>query len=190
MGVNQITYNHLSSGNYTLEVRACENGQYSPVKVFYISIAAPWWRSLPAYICYVLLVVTALGQIYLMLRRRHQKNLNEEKIKLFINLSHEIRSPMTLIISPLESLLKRDYDPDTMKLLRLMQKNANRIVNLMNQLLDMRKIEKGQLHIHCRETDMVGFIEELISLFDYQAQKRNIRLLFEHDRNNASLGGP
>lgn len=50
---------------------------------------------------------------------------------------------MTLIISPLESLLKRDYDPDTMKLLRLMQKNANRIVNLMNQLLDMRKIEKG-----------------------------------------------
>ena len=182
LGVNQITYNHLSSGNYTLEVRACENGQYRPVKVFYISIAAPWWRSLPAYICYVLLVVTALGQIYLMLRRRHQKNLNEEKIKLFINLSHEIRSPMTLIISPLESLLKRDYDPDTMKLLRLMQKNANRIVNLMNQLLDMRKIEKGQLHIHCRETDMVGFIEELISLFDYQAQKRNIRLLFEHDR--------
>lgn len=181
-GVNQITYNHLNSGNYTFDVRACENGQYSPVKELRIHIAAPWWRSVPAYICYISLLLIALGQIYLMIKRRHQKNLNEEKIKLFINLSHEIRSPMTLIISPLENLLKRDYDPETMKLLRLMQKNANRIVNLMNQLLDIRKIEKGQLRIHCRETDMVSFIQELVSLFGYQAQMRNINLLFEYDK--------
>ena len=68
-------------------------------------------------------------------------------------------------------MLKRDYDADTMKMLRLMQKNANRIINLMNQLLDMRKIEKGQLNIHCVETDMVDYIKELISLFTYQAEK-------------------
>ena len=69
---------------------------------------------------------------------------------------------MTLIVSPLENLLKRDYDADTMKMLRLMQKNANRIINLMNQLLDMRKIEKGQLNIHCVETDMVDYIPYVI----------------------------
>lgn len=185
-GVNQITYNHLSPGSYTFEVRACENGQYSVVKVIHVHIAPPWWCSLPAYICYILLLCIVLVQVYFMVRRRHQKVMNEEKIKLFINLSHEIRSPMTLIISPLENLLKREYDADTMKLLRLMQKNANRIINLMNQLLDMRKIEKGQMNIRCVETNMVDFIQELISLFDYQAQKRKIHLHLEYEHEGLS----
>ena len=69
-----------------------------------------------------------------------------------------------------------------MKMLRLMQKNANRIINLMNQLLDMRKIEKGQLNIHCVVTDMVYYIKELISLFTYQAEKRNINLCFDYEQ--------
>ncbi|WP_294558200.1 two-component regulator propeller domain-containing protein [uncultured Bacteroides sp.] len=183
LGVNQITYNHLNSGKYTFEVRACENGQYTPVRVIQLDIAAPWWRSSWAYVCYLLLSLVVVLQIYLSVRRRHQKEMSEEKIKLFINLSHEIRSPMTLIVSPLENLLKRDYDADTMKMLRLIQKNANRIINLMNQLLDMRKIEKGQLHIHCVETDMVEYIRELMSLFTYQAQKRNIKLHFDCEQN-------
>lgn len=182
LGINQITYNHLNSGKYTFEIRACENGQYTPVKVIRIDIAAPWWRSSLAYVCYALILLAVAFQIYLSVRRRHQKEMNEERIKLFINLSHEIRSPMTLIVSPLENLLKRDYDADTMKMLRLMQKNANRIINLMNQLLDMRKIEKGQLNIHCVETDMVDYIKELISLFTYQAEKRNINLCFDYEQ--------
>ena len=186
LGVNQITYNHLNSGRYTFEIRACENGQYTPVKVIQIDIAAPWWRSVPAYVCYVLILLAVAFQIYLAVRRKHQKEMSEEKIKLFINLSHEIRSPMTLIVSPLENLLKRDYDAETMKMLRLMQKNADRIINLMNQLLDMRKIEKGQLHIHCVETDMVEYIRELTSLFTYQAQKRDINLHFDYERDGLS----
>lgn len=183
LGINQITYNHLNSGNYTFEIRACENGQYTPVKTILIHIAPPWWRSSWAYVCYALLLLGVAYLLFLNVKRRHQKEMSEEKIKLFINLSHEIRSPMTLIVSPLESLLKKNFDADTMKMLRLMQKNANRIINLMNQLLDMRKIEKGQLHIHCVETDMVDYIRELTSLFTYQAQKRNIRLQFDCKRD-------
>lgn len=183
LGVNQITYNHLNYGKYTFEVRACENGQYTPVKTIQINIAAPWWCSPLAYGCYILVFLAIAFQVYLSVRRRHQKEMSEERIKLFINLSHEIRSPMTLIISPLENLLKKDYDADTMKMLRLMQKNANRIINLMNQLLDMRKIEKGQLNIHCVETDMVDYIRELMSLFTYQAQKRNINLHFDYEQD-------
>ena len=101
LGINQITYNHLNSGKYTFEIRACENGQYTPVKVIRIDIAAPWWRSSLAYVCYALILLAVAFQIYLSVRRRHQKEMNEERIKLFINLSHEIRSPMTLIVSPL-----------------------------------------------------------------------------------------
>lgn len=69
-----------------------------------------------------------------------------------------------------------------MTMLHLMQKNVGRIINLLNQLLDMRKIEKGQLHIHCAEIDMVKYIKELISLFTYQAQKRNINLYFDYEQ--------
>lgn len=183
LGVNQITYNHLNPGRYTFEIRACENGEYTQVKVIRMDIAAPWWRSSLAYVCYMLVLFVVAYLIYLTVRRQHQKEMNEEKIKLFINLSHEIRSPMTLIMSPLGSLLKRNYDADTMKMLRLMQKNVDRIINLLNQLLDMRKIEKGQLHIHCAEIDMVKYIKELISLFTYQAQKRNIDLHFDYEQD-------
>ncbi|WP_288359618.1 two-component regulator propeller domain-containing protein [uncultured Bacteroides sp.] len=182
LGVNQITYNHLNPGKYTFEVRACTNGEYTRIKVIRMEIASPWWRSSFAYVCYTLVLLVVAYLIYLAVRRQHQKEINEEKIKFFINLSHEIRSPLTLIISPLESLLKRSYDADTMTMLRLMQKNVGRIINLLNQLLDMRKIEKGQLHIHCAEIDMVKYIKELISLFTYQAQKRSINLYFDYEQ--------
>ncbi len=87
LGINQITYNHLNSGKYTFEIRACENGQYTPVKVIRIDIAAPWWRSSLAYVCYALILLAVAFQIYLSVRRRHQKEMNEERIKLFINLA-------------------------------------------------------------------------------------------------------
>ncbi|WP_279179956.1 hybrid sensor histidine kinase/response regulator transcription factor [Bacteroides acidifaciens] len=193
LGVHRLTYNHLPPGNYTLEVRACENGFYTPVKQLQIHIAFPWYRTIYAYICYFLLLSALVAQSLFILKRRRQEEINEAKLKFFINISHEIRSPMTLIISPLESLLKRDFDESAMKALRSMYKNANRILELINQLLDIRKIDKGQMRIICAETDLVGFIEDLYKTFDYQAEKRRIRFVFEHemeklpvwiDRNN------
>lgn len=181
-GVNRITYSHLSPGNYTLEVRACENGSYTPVKEIFIHIAPPWYQTTIAYICYLILLLGVAVQIYYLLKRKRREEINEAKLKFFINISHEIRSPMTLIISPLETLLKRDYDETTSKALRSMYKNANRIIGLINQLLDIRKIDKGQMQIACSETDLVGFIDDLFQTFDYQSEKRNIRFIFEHEQ--------
>ena len=80
---NQSDYiQYLNSGKYTFEIRACENGQYTPVKVIRIDIAAPWWRSSLAYVCYALILLAVAFQIYLSVRRRHQKEMNEERIKL------------------------------------------------------------------------------------------------------------
>lgn len=181
-GVNRITYSHLFPGNYTLEVRACENGAYTPVKEIYIHIAPPWYRTTIAYLCYLLVLLAVGVQIYYTLKRKRREEINEEKLKFFINISHEIRSPMTMIISPLESLLRRDYDEGTSKALHSMYKNANRIISLINQLLDIRKIDKGQMHITCSETDLVGFIDDLFQTFDYQSGKRNIHFTFEHEQ--------
>jgi DNA-binding response OmpR family regulator len=100
---------------------------------------------------------------------------------------------MTLVISPLEKLMKEHHDEATQRTLERMYRNTRRILGLINQLLDIRKIDKGQMIIKCNETDLVGFIEELFDVFEDQACRRQIQFTFEHhvekllvwiDRNN------
>lgn len=196
-GENRITYNYLPPGKYTFEVCAYENELRSPVHTFSIYIAPPWYDTIWARVGYAFVLLGILlggfHSWYMRQRRRRQEELNEEKLKFFINIAHELRSPITLIISPLAALLKLEQEDVKKKALQTMQRNANRIVNLINQLLDIRKIDKGQMKIACRETEMIGFIEELFQMFDYQAAKRNIHFSFIHaveylpvwiDRNN------
>ncbi len=187
-GENRITYNLLAPGDYTLEVRAFENNTYSPVKSLAIHIAPPWYNTTWAKLLYILLVAGLLSYIGYTWNRhqrvRQDERNNEEKLRFFINIAHELRSPITLIISPLAELLKQSHDDHTNKLLMTMQRNANRIMNLINQLLDLRKIDKGQMKIVCEETNLVDFISELFQVFDYQATKRNIFFSFESDVEN------
>jgi signal transduction histidine kinase/DNA-binding response OmpR family regulator/ligand-binding sensor domain-containing protein len=178
-GINQITYNHLPHGNYILDVRACSKGVYSEILPVAVHILPPWWQSWWAYLIYIALATLVLSQIYFAVKRRHSQEMNEGKIKLFVNLSHEIRSPMTLIINPLDAMLKKDYDEETLRMLRMMKKNANRIIGLINQLLDMRKIEKGRMRIKCSKVDLIPYIKGIIDLYEYQANKRNIRLCLD-----------
>ena len=196
-GSNRLTYNNLPPGKYTLEVKANENGAYSPVKHLGITILPPWYLSTPVQICYVLILLGCT--IYILywqnkrLQKKRKEEMNEEKMKFFINISHEIRSPMTMIISPLSMLLKREYDEVTTKALHSMYRNTNRILTLINQMLDIQKIDKGQMRMTYSETDLVTFIQELIEVFEYQANDRQIELSFEYhtyplpvwiDRNN------
>lgn len=179
-GDNRITYNNLAPGNYHLKVRASKNGSYSPVSIYEINISPPWYRTFIAYLLYIL-ILCALGVMGFTIRRRKQEDkINEAKFQFFINISHEIRSPMTLIISPLEKLLKETHDEKTTKALQTMQRNANRVLGLINQLLDVRKFDKGQMQIKCSETNMVEFIDEVFRVFEYQANSRNIKLIFKH----------
>ncbi|MDH6341877.1 signal transduction histidine kinase/ligand-binding sensor domain-containing protein/DNA-binding response OmpR family regulator [Parabacteroides sp. PFB2-12] len=196
-GSNRITYNRLPPGEYTLHVRSSENGIYSPVKSLSVVIVPPWYATKVAKVFYGLLLL-ALAAVFIYylrqrIRKQRQEEINEEKLKFFINISHEIRSPMTLIVSPLAMLMKRENDEVTTKALNSMYRNANRIVALLNQLLDIRRIDKGQMTMAFSEVDLVGFINELLGNFEYQAEKRNISLTFKHepdslpvwiDRNN------
>ena len=175
-GENRIQYHHLPPRDYTLQLRAFENGSWSPVKSVSIHISPPWYQTVVAKILYGLCLL-ALGYLCLLaMKRRRRAELNEAKLKLFIDLSHEIRSPMTLIISPLEQLIKRGGDRETMRLLQTMHRNAHRILRLVNQLLDVRKIDKGQLDIRCSETDLVAFVSEVAEAFREQAEQRQITL--------------
>lgn len=117
-----------------------------------------------------------------MMMRQHAEQLNEAKLQYFINISHEIRTPMSLIISPLEKLLPGEKDPQKMYLYQIMHRNAKRILRLINQLMDIRKIDKGQLFLKFRETDIVGFIQDLMQTFEYTANKRKMDFQFLHDQ--------
>jgi len=196
-GTNRITYNNLPPGKYNLEVKANENGVFSPIRKLVITILPPWYLTTLAKICYLLFLLGCFGLVLYWQTKRMEKKrreeINEEKMKFFINISHEIRSPMTLIISPLSMLMKKEYDDVTTKALHSMYKNANRILTLINQMLDIRKIDKGQMRMTYSETDLVAFISEMIEVYEYQANQRRINLSFQHgpdklpvwiDRNN------
>ena len=183
-GYNRITYNRLLPGKYTLEVRALENGIYSSVKTLFIVIVPPWYQSTVAKVCYALAVLLLIGIIIRGLNRRSLKRREEEiveaKLQFFTNISHELRSPITLIMSPLSMLMKKEHDESTTKALSTMNRSANRIAGLLNQLLDIRRIDKGLMKLTYSKTDIIIFVKDIMKGFEYQADKWNIRLDIEH----------
>lgn len=178
-GSGIIVLPHLQSGSHLLELRATENGLYSDVKTVRISVSYPWYLSTPAKIIYFLLICAFIALAWRVMKHKNAERVNEEKIKFFINISHEIRSPLTLILSPLERIMKKDHDAETTKNLNAIHRNANRILGLINQLLDIRKIDKGKMQIQCAETEFISFTRELVDIFKPQAEEKEINLNFE-----------
>ena len=95
-------------------------------------------------------------------------------MKFLINATHDIRSPLTLIMSPLHKLLKRDFDSETKNDLKTIEHNAQRVQNLVNQILDIRKLDKQQMSLQCQETDMVQYVGNLLKSYEYTAKERAI----------------
>ena len=135
------------------------------------------------FVFYFAILVSLATYIFLTYRRRANEQLNEEKMKFLINATHDIRSPLTLIMSPLANLRRRlnDDQKDARRDVDTIEHNAQRILNLVNQILDVRKIDKQQMHLHCEQTDLVPFVASLSKMFEYNAQERNIDFRFVHD---------
>ena len=111
----------------------------------------------------------------------HKEELNEQKLRFFINISHEIRTPMTLIVTPLLQLIREDNDPHRQSVYEIMKRNAERILHLVNQILDLRKIDKGQMIMQMRETDLIDFTADILKTFQPQATSKKINIEFEHE---------
>ena len=179
MGYGKVDFYNLDYGDHVVSVRAVYNDTYSEVENIYVRITPPWYLTLLAKICYCLLAALMVLFIWLFWHNRKVAEMNEEKVRLFIDISHEIRSPLTLIKSPLESLISRSYDEHTSKALRAIQRNTDRLLLLTNQILSIRKIEKGQMKMHYAETLIQGFVRDYVQDFEYSASKRGISLTVE-----------
>lgn len=191
-GVNKIHFTNIDYGKHKLRVAASVHDTSSPIKELTIIISPPWylsWQAMSAYVLLFLLVAYGVTKYIFdrikyrneLIRRQHIEEINEAKLQYFTNISHDIRTPMSLIISPLEKLMASENDTQKQYTYQIMYRNANRILRLMNQLMDIRKIEKGQMMMKFQETDMVGFIEDLMKTFEHIAQKRHIDLKFIHE---------
>lgn len=112
--------------------------------------------------------------------RQRSRDLEETKMRFLINATHDIRSPLTLIMGPLEKLKKRLTDPDSLLDIDIIDKNAKRLMLLVNQILDERKIDKKQMKLSCTKTNLVEFVKGIYKLYEYNAQQRNITYRFEY----------
>lgn len=193
---NQVSFTGLQHGDYEILLRASRNNQdWSPVKSLKIHINTPPWLTRVAFLCYFLLVIGIILLIrYISVRQAKLKaelriiqiekekehELNEAKITFFTNISHEFRTPLTLILSPVTELIERNDLKDLFKeKLLLVEANAKRMLKLINQLLDFRKSEHGLLLLKLTRSDFINFAQEVYLDFKSLAIRKNIRYSFD-----------
>ena len=180
-GLNRFSFSKLGYGRYTLSVRARLNDIVSLPRTYVIKIEAPWYARPVAMVIYIILMLAFLLVIFRARRRTRDREMDEAKFQSFINVAHEICAPMTMVISPLEEMLQNNSIPaDVQQNLRQMHKSSTRILSLINQLLDMRKFDEGQMQLHFAETDLINFLMGPFELYTQTAEKRNIDFSFTH----------
>lgn len=201
-GNNRVTFSDLPPGKYNFKVMAEGYNITSGVKEIFISIAPAWYASMWAKVIYILI---AAGLVYVVIQQirhryqvrqevlehQHAKEINEAKLQFFINIAHEIRTPMSLIISPLKKLIDSDPDHERQRNYLTIHRNAERILSLINQLMDIRKIDKGQMRLTFRRVELVEFIRDLYVIFEYPAStKKHPVRVYPRTRYTLCLGRP
>lgn len=196
------TYTNLDPGNYILRIKRVvpgvklENAELSlPITILPPFWRTTWFRSLVLFI--VMLMIFALIQLVLyrekmkndlVLERLKAKKMHELdmlKLRFFTNISHEIRTPLTLILAPLEKLKNKSIPPEQIDShVEMMYRNTKQLDRLINQLLDYRKLETGNLKLELSEGDIVRFIDEVVHSFDAYAEEKEIKLSFKSMRKS------
>jgi signal transduction histidine kinase/DNA-binding response OmpR family regulator len=191
-----VTFTNLNPGEYTFRVKASNNDGFwnNDGAVLKIKILPPFWKTRTAFVLYCAFVISALLVVRKLIQKRERMKFDREqerkeairmheldmmKIKFFTNVSHEFRTPLTLILTPLERMLRHAKEPEQLQQYQLIQRNAKRLLNLVNQLLDFRKLEVQELKLNSSEGDIIKFVEETVFSFSDLSEKRDIKLSFE-----------
>lgn len=182
----RTTYTQLSPGTYTFEVKSLNDNLYTnlPFKSIRITILPPWWKSWWAMLFYVILslllleIIRRIIRTILKLRQgiELEKRLSELKLHFLTQISHELRTPLTLIVNPVEEVLKKEtLSVKGQSYMKTVSLNAQRMVRLVNQLLDLRKAQSGEARLKVIQTDLLSFIETILKYFDETILEKNLR---------------
>lgn len=202
---NTAYYTNLDPGEYIFQVRASSSeGKWSAqLASVAVHIEPPFWRSLYAYGFYGIMIAAALfysrhqgiqkiknalaieqGKIDAQreidehrLEAQRMHALDNQKIKFLTNLSHEFRTPISLILAPVDKLVSSKLDPSVASQVKMINRNARRLLNLVNQLLDFRKMEERELRLNLEKTDLVAFVYEAAESFRDLSDRKKISFL-------------
>ncbi|HEY8955004.1 hybrid sensor histidine kinase/response regulator transcription factor [Chitinophaga sp.] len=186
-----VTYTNLSSGHYTFWVKGANNdGIWSEPAKMEITILPPFWQTWWAYaiylLCLILLFFFVTRFFFLWALLRKEEELHQVKLNFFTHVSHEIRTHLTFLLVPVEKMmdvLKKD-DPLQSTLLQL-RNNADRLLKLVNELMDFRKAETNHLRLHVQEQDLIPFLDHIYTSFREISLNRNITMVFRHEVEHA-----
>jgi len=199
-------FSNLQPGNYLFRVRASsDDGSWTTDEAtIKIHVQPPFWLTVYAYIFYVLVVVLVFWGIrYRAVQRIKQRFILEQerlaarqaielerreaerhrefeqaKIKYLTNLSHELRTPVSLIVGPVEHLTQTEQHPEKRSQLNMVKRNARRLLNLVNQLLDFRKLEERELKLNPVEGEFISFIQEVVESFKDISERKQVVFSF------------
>lgn len=184
---NFVTYKNLPPGSYTLNVRCrMVNGPWNETQVN-IRISPPWWQTWWAWLFYIIAAVAVSYVVYRQIVRvaklrrciAVERELTDYKLKFFTNISHEFRTPLTLIQGSMDRLKQLPDTPLSARVpLDNMQRNVDRMLRLINQLLEFRCMQNNKLSLSLEETDIVAFVYNLCRSFNDTAEQKRISLSF------------
>lgn len=198
-GINTVTLTNLNPGKYTFKVRASNHGNnWSPERQLSIIIKPALLATNAAKAVYatLLLLLIYLFRVFILRRERlkhklatvekdaiQKQELTNLKTKFITNVSHEFRTPLTLILAHTEKLIQNPKLSEFDKPLTMIEKNGKRLLNLVNQLLDFRKMEVNQLKLNKAQGNIIGFLNETVATFQDLSESKNLHLSIEsHDQ--------
>ena len=188
------TYTNLDPGHYVFRVKASNyHGVWNDNEAtLSVIILPPPWKTWWAYSIYSLLLLTAIlywrsyeiKRLKLKQRAAYLSEIDQVKTRFFTNISHEFRTPLTLILGPLKEMHQEKFNGDTKSAVATMLRNGQRLLRLINQLLDLSKIEAGKMELHPSRVDMVELLRQAAASYESLAREKQIKFFFyseEHE---------
>ncbi|HEY6907479.1 MAG TPA: ATP-binding protein, partial [Ignavibacteriaceae bacterium] len=191
-----VTYTNLYSGKYTFKIKATNSDGIwmGNIKSIYITINQPWWRTAWAYMIYGILIIVGILTVRrietnrtrlrneLKMRefeaRKHQE-IENMKVRFFANLSHEFRTPLTLIKGPVDELINGTANENLQEYYELIKRNSDKLLELIDQLLELTRLENASIPLKADRENLVGLLKGLMASFELIAKQKNISLSFE-----------
>lgn len=194
-GIGSASYSNLNPGNYKLIVYASnDDGVWSDKPItMEIIVRPPFWMTWWAFLIY-LVIIAFIIQSFVKYKLNRQKKefeqtqkimeanktheVDELKFRFFTNISHEFKTPITLILTPLEKLLKEPVTDEQRSLLNIMRRNALNLLNMVNEILEFRKLDLKKMSIHISSGDIISFVKDICQSFSSLASDKSIKLTF------------
>ena len=193
-----VTYTNLPKGEYVLRVRSTNSDGVwvDNERILDIVILPSFWETPIAYVLYILfiliIILVAVYILFTIYRLKHEVSVEQQisdiKLRFFTNISHELRTPLTLIAGPVEQVLKNDKLPaDAREQLVVVERNTSRMLRLVNQILDFRKIQNKKMKMQVQRVDIVPFVRKVMDNFEAVAEEHRIDFLFQTEKEHLYL---